>query len=272
MNSSNPSSLEDYAKNIMGISISINLVVGLPSNGYVLWLIVSGAGGTMALEFFALNLAVSEILFCSSNVLHLVNIYVPSLGLYSFVAFSSGLLTLGRSLFQTFICLERYLAVVHPVVFLRYKPLRYKLGCCVVLWAVIIPFCCISMLCGKNTRLLFWMYVTEDLFFLSINLFFGLSVLRALKRPKPGEGGVEQERHRGSDIKMKAFKIILFILVSMMIYYLPWIVLIIASELSKDIVLADIGIVCFSITVVTGFVQPLLYLHRTGRLPCIKSF
>ena len=70
---------------------------------------------------------------------------------------------------------------------------------------------------------------------------------------------------------MKAFKIILLILVSMLIYYLPFVVLVIASELSKDIVLVDVGIVCLSITVVTGFVQPLLYLHRTGRLPCIRG-
>ena len=44
---------------------------------------------------------------------------------------------------------------------------------------------------------------------------------------------------------MKAFKILLLILVSMMIYYLPFVVLVIASELSKDIVLVDVGRVCF---------------------------
>lgn len=41
-----------------------NLLVGLPANVYVVWLIVGGAGGAVALELFALKLSISEILFC----------------------------------------------------------------------------------------------------------------------------------------------------------------------------------------------------------------
>ncbi|KAJ8397590.1 hypothetical protein AAFF_G00438660 [Aldrovandia affinis] len=33
------------------------------------------------------------------------------------------------SLFQCCICVERYLAVLHPLTFLRYRPLRYRVGC-----------------------------------------------------------------------------------------------------------------------------------------------
>jgi hypothetical protein len=32
--------------------------------------------------------------------------------------------------FQTFVCVERYLAVVHPVVYLKFKPLKYRVECC----------------------------------------------------------------------------------------------------------------------------------------------
>ncbi len=44
----------------------------------------------------------------------------------------------GRPLFQCLMCVERYLAVVHPVIFLKYKPLRYRVICCtVLLWIFI---------------------------------------------------------------------------------------------------------------------------------------
>ncbi|XP_019123823.2 uncharacterized protein LOC109140709 isoform X2 [Larimichthys crocea] len=36
------------------------------------------------------------------------------------------LMFISRPIFQSCICLERYLAVVHPTVFLRFKPLRYS--------------------------------------------------------------------------------------------------------------------------------------------------
>ncbi|KAI4897880.1 hypothetical protein NFI96_029586 [Prochilodus magdalenae] len=39
-----------------------------------------------------------------------------------------------RCVFPCCVCLERYLAVVHPVTFLRYKPLRYRVACSVMAW------------------------------------------------------------------------------------------------------------------------------------------
>ena len=54
--STNSSYIEDSLghksseKIFYGVNIAINCLLSLPSNSYVLWLIVSGAGGTMALE------------------------------------------------------------------------------------------------------------------------------------------------------------------------------------------------------------------------------
>ena len=54
---------------------------------------------------------------------------------------------------------------------------------------------------------------------MSVQLFCCLSVLRALKRSGPGEG----ERGRGSDIKRRAFKIILLFLIIMLVMYFPFV-------------------------------------------------
>ena len=101
------------------VSNSINLILGCPTNGYVLWLIFRGAGGTLASEFFTLNLTVNELLSYVYSVATIIWTKQERLVFLSILHFFSGFLTMGRPLFQACICLERYLAVVHPVVFLR---------------------------------------------------------------------------------------------------------------------------------------------------------
>ncbi|CAL8363623.1 unnamed protein product [Gadus morhua 'NCC'] len=41
------------------------------------------------------------------------------------------------------ICVERYLAVVHPLTFIRFKPLRYRVVCSGLMWFAIL--CCICL-------------------------------------------------------------------------------------------------------------------------------
>lgn len=98
-----------------------NLLVGLPANVYVVWLIVGGAGGAMAPELFALNLSISEILFCVLSLyvmLHFLLRMPMDIGILVLIC-SLQLMFMSRLIFQSCICLERYLAVVHPMVFLR---------------------------------------------------------------------------------------------------------------------------------------------------------
>ncbi|XP_014050678.1 P2Y purinoceptor 6-like [Salmo salar] len=137
MDSSNHSSvLSAYLELDFAVTTAcyaVNLILSLPTNGYVLWLILTGAGGTVASEFFALNLAVSEILYCLCAVFVFVYIHLPIPPILALITFFSGFMFHGRPLFQCCICFERYLAVVHPVVFLKYRSLRYKplFQCCV---------------------------------------------------------------------------------------------------------------------------------------------
>ncbi|CAL8363619.1 unnamed protein product [Gadus morhua 'NCC'] len=47
------------------------------------------------------------------------------------------LIWFGRPLFQCSICVERYLAVVHPLTFIRFKPLRFRVVCSGLMWIAI---------------------------------------------------------------------------------------------------------------------------------------
>ncbi len=107
----------------------LSFLVGLPIHFYVLWLIVTGTESGVASVFFKLNLSVCEIGICVESLIFILSFCFSSLK--KLICFLIGLAVTGRPLFQCLICVERYLAVVHPVTFLKYKPLRYSdLLCC----------------------------------------------------------------------------------------------------------------------------------------------
>jgi len=101
---------------------------GLPTHSYIIWLIVTETGSGVASEFFFLNLSVCEIGNCINAVFGLLSYFSSLFNILT--NFVQGLSITGRPLFQCLMCVERYLAVVHPVTFLKFKPLRYRVICC----------------------------------------------------------------------------------------------------------------------------------------------
>ncbi len=96
----------------------------------MIWLIVTGTGNGLAAEFFSLNLAVCEIFICVEFLLAIFSYECKII--WKAIYFLDGLPLTSHPLFPCLICVERYLAVVHPVTFLKYKPLRVI--CTVIVW------------------------------------------------------------------------------------------------------------------------------------------
>ncbi|KAJ8000539.1 hypothetical protein DPEC_G00181160 [Dallia pectoralis] len=201
-------------------SDAINLILVLPTNVYVLWLIVTGPGETVNSDFFALDLAVTEIFSGLSGLAFIINNYRRAAALVNLAQYFKGFVLYGRPLFQGFVCVERYLAVIHPVTFLKYKPLRYRMGCSGVAWLLIIGTCVGYML--VETSLEWRCYaLVFNLVLLSVMLFCCLAVLKALKRPGPGD----REGEGTNNMKLRAFRIILTIMVFSVVMYLPRVLL-----------------------------------------------
>lgn len=114
---------------ISSIFLLINFVVGLPANLWVIWLICNGTREQLASEMQHLTLAVSELTYCLSLPVELLYLYAsedtakwifqPRQPLYVLLVMQNGLVWVGRPLFQCLICVERYIAVVHPLIFIR---------------------------------------------------------------------------------------------------------------------------------------------------------
>lgn len=120
----------DVGFSITSAFLLINFVVGLPANVWRVWLICGGTTELLATQIYSLNLAVSEILYCLGlpaqlycmyNVVHntMRLFQQPYDGMDILLAMQMSLVWIGRPIFQSCICVEHYIAVVHPLIFIR---------------------------------------------------------------------------------------------------------------------------------------------------------
>ncbi|XP_067231459.1 G-protein coupled receptor 4-like [Chanodichthys erythropterus] len=199
-----------------------SFMFGLPTHSYVIWLIITGTESGVASGFFNLNLSVCELGNSMNSLLSLFETWIQIKTLTNFLI---GLGITGRPVFQCLICVERYMAVVHPVTFLKFKPLRYRVICCTVVWIMSLGSC---LFCLFTIGLFFYIYTlffsVPFLLFLSIQLFCLVAVLRALKQSGPGERGRLRGREEENHMKKRAFYLILITTVSMGFTYVPFIV------------------------------------------------
>ncbi|XP_056587670.1 chemokine XC receptor 1-like [Triplophysa dalaica] len=247
---------------------SIIVLFGFPTQSYIIWLIVTGAGSGISSEFFLFNLCICEMFNYLVCLMFLLSKW--SLGFMMFGLLLQGLLITGRPLFQCLICVERYLAVVHPVIFLKYKPLRYKVMCSSAAWIICTASClfCFFLFISNTVAAHSCFFVIFFLTILSIQLFCLLAVLRALKQSGPGER--MGEREDTSHIKRKAFYLILITTVSMIIIYVPISVSGFLTAMTNKYI-AELWYPAFLSYMLGGFLQPVFYLHRCGKLFCYAS-
>ncbi|XP_058614503.1 C-C chemokine receptor type 8-like [Onychostoma macrolepis] len=244
----------------------ISFLFGLPIHSKITWLIITGTANGVALEFFNLSLSICEICNSLNAMFGILARFFSSFIIVTHIL--QGLGITGRPLFHCLICVERYLAVVHPVTFLKYKPLRYRVICCTAVWIIILGSClfCTFILISFSMVPYVWFISIQCLLFFFTQLFCLVAVLRALKQSAPGERRREEENH----MMKRAFYLILITTVIMVIQYGPSTVTGFYVILTQNNFL-DIWCPAFLCYVLAGFVQPILYLQRPRKLFCLCS-
>ncbi len=248
--------------------LCFNLLFGVHTHSYVLWLIARGR--RISSEFFNVNLTVCDLLYSLITLLYLLD-NVTYLVLLQW--FLQGLGITGRPLFQSLICVERYLAVVHPVTFLKHKPLRYRVICCTVVWIIALGsfLGIMSILRSLNLKAYTWFFSLQFLLFLSVQLFCLVAVLRALKQSGPGERG--RKREEENHMKRRAFHLILITAVTFTAMFAPFIFtgLLTVLEHKEQNEVSLFWFLSYCCFILVGFVQPVLYLYQAGKLFCLCS-
>lgn len=250
------------------IAVSVNLVLSLPLNGYVMWLILRGVGGTLASDFFPLNLAVSEILFSLCSVFYVFHFTLKSLFCFEVFMFALGFVFTARPLVQGCISVECYVGVVHPVLYLQYKSLGYKVACSSVGSLFVLASCLYCKYTYANPIYLYGFFIQNVAFFF-VMVFCCLAVARALQHPGPGE--TFSPRGKANKPKRKAFKRIVLILISLAFnFFFILTATPLQCCLSPENFTKALSI-CTCLALMSGFTQPLLYLYRNKTFICIRQ-
>ncbi|XP_078020848.1 uncharacterized protein LOC144459913 [Epinephelus lanceolatus] len=222
-------------------------------------------------DVFTYHMVTVEIFGVVGSFLYCLSIFTETVTMLLVGMFVSCVIFPGQTLFHILTCAERYLAVVHPVTYMRLREsggVRIRNICIMCAWLLIVgwvgvtylhlpDFPSIPLLCMMGASAI-------------VICFFCLSVLCVLIRPGPGEVGKDKEQVDQS--KQRAFHIIRAItgvlllrtvglLVSFGLYYLQ-------SLSTVDLcTLMDAGIF---LTVPSSLVLPLLFLHKAGKLACCR--
>nr|XP_015194390.1 PREDICTED: G-protein coupled receptor 4-like [Lepisosteus oculatus] len=241
-----------------------NVILGLPANVTVLWLILRKTGESSTSDIFIFNLAVMDGFFGCMVPLDIVNVFLlNNKDVWYAQKFAYGVKDMGGPLFLSCICLDRYVAVLHPITFTGLKDHKYRAACSVVVLAITLAYAIAKAIGGiENFEKIFTVSILTAFAFM---LFCNISILWALKRSGPGK----DEMH---PMKKKAFKMVLSILAIIVFNYLPPVALFPFQQYySVDVFKCYIQPFAFSFVNISSSTQPLLYLSRVENTKLCSS-
>ncbi|KAL3046570.1 hypothetical protein OYC64_004537 [Pagothenia borchgrevinki] len=219
------------------------------------------------------------------NLWLMFHILGQSVNVLAVVTFLSSMVLIMKPLLLCLSCVEGYVAVVRPILYLRIKQRGYRWPCLGVCWCIYIILAISSIV----QRSIFTMCLVFLPTFI-IDTFCTLYVLRELKKTPPSsqvvrmeereEGRAEEkekevggskprEKGKMNSMKKKAFVTFVIIQAVVSLNYLPLIItMTMEGRFSAVVMKCQYRASGLAAAASCSYLQPLLYLHRLGRLPC----
>nr|XP_020499694.1 G-protein coupled receptor 15-like [Labrus bergylta] len=235
--------------------------LGLPTNVLVLRLLLGKPGVCSTSEIFTLNLAIFDFLFCITVIVEFSRLLlIKTMEAYNFLAW--GLNQAGGPLLLCMLSLDSYMAVCHPLVFLRLKDPKLRLFLCLGTSVLTVGSCALVKL--KSSFKWKVIMVLQSCVIVIIST-CNILILKSLHQAGPGKKKVHP-------VKKRAFKVVLTAFVLVNIHYIPPVIEYLIRELGPEIFRPFSFLTCVAYIAlsVSCFVQPLSYLIRTKRLPKIR--
>lgn len=178
----------------------------------------------------------------------------------------------GQMLLHILTCVERYLAVVHPITYLRLRNtvgIRIRNVALACVW--LLSMTGISVLYQSNIIVIEIFSSTLLISIIAIISFCSVSVLRVLRRPGPaGEG---RGRQLVDQSKLRAFYTVTTILGVLLFQLAGNTIISILEAFTEGGGPGEcvMTVASISLSMPSSAVLPLLYLHRTGKLVCCRA-
>lgn len=246
------------------------VLLGIPANLWCIWFYNCKEQKGKQSHVFLLNHIITELIFCLECAAEILNMYILKNDTFStvigvFISFSWS----ERPLMQTCMCIEQYFAVIHPIIFLRYKGIKYRIAVIVAVW-----FISLGYTWYRFTIINFIDPVIISMFIitLAVTSFCCISVLCALKHPGPGEAHTRNQtgRDAGNQQKRNAFKTIISALILILFTYVPQALLTIVTLYKIDQILLTCNISPFvtSFNFIGVVITPLMKMYKGAHVKC----
>lgn len=266
---------KDYSSVRLPLEI-LTLVVGLPTNLALLWLLVRGEKALSPSEVSGLNLAVLNILYCVSLPLYVYLSLSQPTGMLLIVSEAISVFNIiGCPLFLTSMCVERYLAAAHAVLYMKLgSKWEHRVFCSAVIWILTLGIALIAYQ-ERLPKIALYLSIILDVFLL-IMLACLMGIVCALSKKGPGEAGQTGGRG-GSPIKNRALKNTLLILIPTAVIYAPLLAIApyVLTLKDGDKEVSDSH--CLILNLINAFpslgacIGPVFYMSRAKQLPCWKK-
>ncbi|KAM8898514.1 uncharacterized protein AB9W97_009384 [Spinachia spinachia] len=250
-----------------------SLLLVLPPCVYVVYLgLKRRRSGTAAShsDVFTYHMVAIELINFGGFILCSCGVFGGPIELITVSMIIFSINTCGQQLFHTLTCVERYVAVVHPVAYLR---LRNQMGAT----ARDVSIGCVWLLCFAYTLIVLW-GISSNIVSCCLTLFnfvvvslCSLSVLCVLIGPRPGERG--EGRQQVDRAKKRAFYTITAILGVLLLKFGATVASTGAyfSTMASESDWWNLWLSFSWLSLPSSLVLPLLFLHRAGKLVCCKS-
>ncbi|KAM6902096.1 uracil nucleotide/cysteinyl leukotriene receptor [Xenentodon cancila] len=232
----------------------MNMFLGIPANFMVLWLINKNRSDSSTSDIFIMHLAVLDLLFCLTPPLELANIvFLTTSTTWYVLRFFYGIKDFSP-LFLSCICLDRYVAVIHPVTFTKLKDRHHRTVLAFVVWVVILAYAAAK--CVGNINNFEKVFTAMILVAFSFMVFCNIMILWALWQSGPGRDDMHP-------VKKRAFKMVLIILAIIVFNYFPPVALFpFQTYFTFDVFHCYIHYFAFGLMDFSSTIQPLLYLSK----------
>lgn len=233
-------------------------LVGQPVIAKLLWLYFTSK---KAADILNLNLALFHNLQYFISIVHLHIMFLLPKAQNNVLQFLFGYAQIGGPLNLCFICLERYVAVIHPISFPVLKRYRFKEISAVVVWLFSVPIALINVLASEIILALKDAMMTFRSSLLLavtlVTLYCNIIIVLALKK-------------KLHPVKRRAFKIIFSTFDIVLFCYGP-VTILQMLDLSEENYNFVIIPICISFLATASVMHPLLYLYSQGKsCICLK--
>ena len=240
-----------------------NLAVGFPSNIMVMWQVARKKSDSSTSDIFIFNLAMADAYFGLMTPIELINSLVfNDKHVWYLQRFAYGIKDT-TPLFLTCICLDRYVAVVHPIVFTSIRDNKIRVAFSMLVWGLMLAYALSKSIAGPESTINIITGLILAAF--TIMVFCNLSIIWSLRKSVLGKAKIHP-------MKLKALRTVLITLAIIVFNYLPPVALFPFTAYYSFVEFqCHIKVVVYSLMDLSCSIEPLLYMSKMERPQCLSK-